>query len=177
MSTGTGEDTGHGAGKPEIESARGVAGGRRNEHLSDWRAGLGEEKSSKQRLWAHRTLHSAVYSALWIAYVEAEEAEPSQSIGQCTVQCPVHTALFGEPRLREFWNVSEIFASIQIPTYKHTKEHLLGQVLAPSHILSYFSKCFAIGYVVFRKISKWWEFAFESYTRGFMNEMRCECSP
>jgi hypothetical protein len=102
MSTGTGEDTGHGAGKPEIESARGVAGGRRNEHLSDWRAGLGEEKSSKQRLWAHRTLHSAVYSALWIAYVEAEEAEPSQSIGQCTVQCPVHTALFGEPRLREF---------------------------------------------------------------------------
>jgi hypothetical protein len=53
----------------------------------------------------------------------------------------------------------------------------LGQVLAPSHIPSYFSKCFPIGYVVFSKIGKWGEFASESYTRGIMNEMSCEYSP
>lgn len=62
-STGTGEDIDGGAGEPETESARGVAGGRRNEHLSDRRAGLGEEKSSKQWLW-----HT----------------------GHCTVQCLEH---------------------------------------------------------------------------------------
>jgi hypothetical protein len=63
--------------------------------------------------------------------------------------CPV------SPDRGQIKNFLGMFETNQIPTYKHTKEHLLGQVLAPSHILSQFSQYCAIGYVVFRKISKW----------------------
>jgi hypothetical protein len=74
------------------------------------------------------------------------------------MQCPVYTGLSGEaplcPDRDDFENPFPDCTLNLIPTYKHTKEHLLGQVYAPSHILSYFSKYFAIGYVVFRKIVK-----------------------
>jgi hypothetical protein len=48
----------------------------------------------------------------------------------CTPDCPMNPD----------WGQLDIFVGIfepnQIPTYKNTKEHILGQVLAPSHIPS-----------------------------------------
>jgi hypothetical protein len=67
------------------------------------------------------------------------------------------TGLSSEPLVRpnreKFDNLLDC-APNQILTYKHTKERLLGHVLAPSYILSYFSKYFSIGYVTFSKIIK-----------------------
>jgi hypothetical protein len=108
----------------------------------------------KNRLWAHRTIYSAcpVHTGQHIMIVRwttgqgspvADLRTPSRCTGHCTVQCLVHIGLSGGPRQREFWIFLGNFEPS--PTYKHTKEHMLGHVLVPSHILSHFSKYCAIG--------------------------------
>jgi hypothetical protein len=155
-----------------VAMAGGDLGSGEVEEIERQRAGPGVEKSPSLGLgqgkdffknvsWAHWTVNSGcpVHTGQRTVTVRcptghgrtvAMPRAPSRCIGHCTVQCSVHTRLSGEPRQRVDLNFSRDFEPNQIPTYKPTKEHLLGQVLEPSHILLYFSKYCAIGYIFFR---------------------------
>jgi hypothetical protein len=72
-------------------------------------SGAGKERFFKNRLWAHQTVYSAcpvhtgqhTVAVRWSSTI-ADLCAPSRCTGHCTVQCPVHTGLSGEPRQREF---------------------------------------------------------------------------
>jgi hypothetical protein len=96
----------------------------------------GEENFFKNELWAHRTVNGCflVHIEHWTFTVRcptgqgrtvADPRAPSRCTRHCTVQCPVHIGLSGEPRQRANLDFSRNFEPNQIPTYKHTKEHLL----------------------------------------------------
>jgi hypothetical protein len=70
---------------------------------------------------AHRTAHSSCPVNHLTTHRRKGSARGGDwCIGQCTVQCPVHTGLSGEPRQREF-EISQIFYLI----FNQTKSQLI----------------------------------------------------
>jgi hypothetical protein len=85
----------------------------RNEPLARSRAGglflkrdMGAPDSLQCLSGAHRTAHSSCPVNHRTAHRRnAVLARGCRCTGHCTVQCPVHTGLSGEPRQREDWKI------------------------------------------------------------------------
>jgi hypothetical protein len=54
---------------------------------------------------AHRTAHSSCPVNHRTAHRKMDLARGCRCTGHCTVQCPVHTGLSGEPRQRGVWKI------------------------------------------------------------------------
>jgi hypothetical protein len=84
----------------------------KNEPLARMRAGglflkrdMGAPDSLQCLSGAHRTAHSSCPVNHRTAHRKMDLARGCRCTGHCTVQCPVHTGLSGEPRQRGVWKI------------------------------------------------------------------------